>query len=207
METGNLVTIRLGKHVDRQTKRWIATLLLMSLSMTASLGRAEERHYVHRVANSALRNTAGERIGSVLFVQKASDTVLVRVRVNGLSPGIHGFHIHAIGQCEPPDFTSAGEHFNPTAENHPNHAGDLAALFVNGDGTASTIFKTDRFTIDQLFDADGAAVIVHAYPDNYAHIPERYTSTLSGAPGPDAATLADGDSGTRVACGVLSPLF
>ena len=68
---------------------------------------------------------------------------------------------------------------------------------VNADGKAKAKFKTDRFRVADLFDADGSAVIIHANPDNYANIPTRYVAT------PDTATLATGDAGARIACGVV----
>ena len=78
---------------------------------------------------------------------------------------------------------------------------NLITVTMNKDGTASTRFSDDRFSANDLFDADGSAVIVHAGPDNYGNIPTRYSA--AGVPGPDAATLATGDSGARLACGVI----
>jgi Cu-Zn family superoxide dismutase len=79
----------------------------------------------------------------------------------------------------------------------------MPPLLVQRDGKARLAFQTDRFSVGDLFDADGSAVIVHAAPDNLAHIPPRYVSSTTGEPGPDAATLATGDAGARVACGVI----
>ena len=76
-------------------------------------------------------------------------------------------------------------------------------LFLD-DGTAQLQFATGNFTVAELFDADGTAVIVHALPDNFANIPARYQSTTEGTFGPDSATLATGDAGGRVACGVVA---
>jgi len=134
--------------------------------------------------------------------------VNVRAVVSGLTPGFHGFHIHATGTCDPSipagqtsPFTSAGGHFNPTGATHGSHAGDQPVLLVNADGTATARFATDRFGVESLFDADGSAFIVHAAPDNYANIASRYSA--AGVPGPDAATLTTGDAGARVFCGVI----
>jgi Cu-Zn family superoxide dismutase len=74
----------------------------------------------------------------------------------------------------------------------------MPVLKVMRNGEARVEFFTDTFKLSDLFDADGSAVIVHAAPDNYAHIPSRYTPTP-----PDATTLATGDAGARVACGVV----
>jgi Cu-Zn family superoxide dismutase len=74
----------------------------------------------------------------------------------------------------------------------------MPVLQVNPDGTGEARFTIASFQVSQLFDADGSALIVHAAADNYANIPQRYSAT-----GPDATTLATGDSGGRVACGVI----
>jgi Cu-Zn family superoxide dismutase len=71
----------------------------------------------------------------------------------------------------------------------------MTSLYIQADGTGTLRFETDRFTVADLFDADGAAVMIHALPDNFANIPTRYV------PEPDAMTLNTGDAGGRVACG------
>ncbi len=126
--------------------------------------------------------------------------VKVDIAVNNLAPGFHGFHVHSIGQCDAgTGFTSAGGHYNPSGAQHPHHAADFPLLLVEQDGVGEAHFYTDRFKVQDLFDADGSALIIHAGPDNYANIPTRY------APGgPDAATLGTGDAGGRAACGVVA---
>lgn len=156
----------------------------------------------HSRAQARLRDQSGAPVGQVRFTQLA-DAVQVSATVQGLPPGFHGFHIHETGRCVPP-FTSAGGHFNPTGAPHGEHAGDMPVLLVNSDGTGSLSFVTDRFTIHALDDADGSAVIVHENADNYANIPERYHSHTENVFGPDSATLATGDAGARLACGVVN---
>jgi Cu-Zn family superoxide dismutase len=151
----------------------------------------------NKQAEARLVNAAGNQIG-VVHLKEKGGVVQVDGRVRGLPAGFHGFHVHAIGSCVGPAFTSAGGHLNPGGASHPSHAGDMPVLLVNADGTASASFESDRFGVADLFDADGAAVIVHANPDNYANIPtDRYD------PDPDATTLATGDAGGRLACGVI----
>ncbi len=151
-----------------------------------------------QTASAELRNAQGERVGNATLTQGA-EGVSIAVEVSKLPPGPHGFHVHAVGKCEPPGFASAGGHFNPGGRNHPEHAGDLPALLVNPDGRGAMTFVTARFKLDGLFDADGSALIVHASPDNYANIPkDRYR------PDPDATTLGTGDAGGRIACGVIT---
>jgi superoxide dismutase, Cu-Zn family len=157
-----------------------------------------------RTASATLRNAAGDRIGQVFFKEKRRDgSVMVFGRAEDLPPGFHGFHVHAVGQCVPP-FTTAGGHYNPDGATHRDHAGDMPSLLINEDGEGFVAFATDRFSISELRDADGSAVIVHELADNYANIPTRYRSPDSPPQGgPDAATLSTGDAGSRQACGVV----
>jgi len=155
-------------------------------------GRADAQ-----TARADLRDAQGQSVGTVTFTQ-GQEGVHVSVRAAKLPPGYHGFHVHAVGKCEGPAFTSAGGHFNPAGRNHPEHAGDLPALLVNADGSGWMTFHTVRFKLNDLFDADGSALIIHGAPDNYAHIPDRYR------PAPDSGTLGTGDAGARIACGVIT---
>jgi superoxide dismutase, Cu-Zn family len=154
-------------------------------------------HHGRSVAAVTLRTADGDAVGRVwMHERRRSGTVTVMARVRGLTPGFHGFHVHTAGRCEPPGFTSAGGHLNPDGSEHGDHAGDLPSLLVNADGTGILATATDRFSLADLRDADGSAVMVHSGRDNFANIPPRYG-------GPDAGTLDTGDSGTRVACGVV----
>lgn len=143
-------------------------------------------------------------------------TITVQTSEPGkLSPGPHGLHIHSVGRCEansvgpdggaPGDFLSAGPHFQPGGPTaHPGHAGDLSSLQVRPDGTAMLVTTTSAFTREQLLAEPGTAIIIHGGADNFANIPpDRYQQT-NGAPAPDETTLAAGDAGKRVACGVIS---
>ena len=154
-----------------------------------------------RRATATLRDASGQKVGMVVFKERHGK-VDVSVEVSGIAPEFHGFHVHAVGQCVPP-FTSAGGHFNPAGAPHGEHAGDMPSLLVNEDGTAELQFETDRFSVDDLFDADGSAVMIHAGRDNFANIPTRYHSHSYDTFGPDADTLATGDAGARAACGVV----
>ncbi len=161
-------------------------------------------HHRGGVERVALRGVDGARIGWATLREKHGH-VQVDVMAQGLTPGFHGFHVHGTGLCEAdaPDgpFTTAGGHYAGDSPEHGDHSGDLPPLLVIDDGRAWSSFVTDRFTLDELRDDDGSAVMVHSGRDNFANIPDRYTS--GGVPGPDATTLATGDAGTRVACGVI----
>lgn len=160
------------------------------------------------VAEAELANPQGTTIGTVAFSVDGT-VVTVTAQVEGLPAGFKGFHIHAIGKCEPNsanptdpskvgDFLSAGGHLGAAAGPHPGHQGDLTSMEVRTDGSAELMTTTDAFDLAAVLDADGSAVMVHAGPDNFGNIPTRY------APGgPDADTQATGDSGDRVACGVV----
>jgi superoxide dismutase, Cu-Zn family len=156
-----------------------------------------------------LTDADGREVGRVV-VEDAEGGTRVQVEVSGLEPGFHGFHVHEVGACEPdsaaPDdpsrtgaFLSAGGHLGGTDGDHGSHAGDLPSLLVAGDGSAMLSVTTDGFAPADLADDDGSAFMVHAGPDNSANVPERYASG-----GPDEETLRTGDSGGRVACGVLT---
>jgi superoxide dismutase, Cu-Zn family len=163
----------------------------------ADRGGKDDRGKRGRVAVAQLADPAGEKVGRVWLVERPHRGVVgVVAHVRGLEPGFHGFHIHTTGRCDPPAFTTAGGHLNTSGAAHGGHAGDLPSLLVTADGEATLGTVTDRFTLADLHDADGSAVMVHSGPDNFANIPSRYG-------GPDPETLATGDSGSRVACGVV----
>jgi superoxide dismutase, Cu-Zn family len=165
----------------------------------------DDRGRSGRFATATLRDAAGERVGTVFFKQRGRDgTVLVFGRARDLPAGFHGFHVHTTGLCDAPGFTTAGGHYNPEGSTHRDHAGDMPSLLINSDGEGYIGFATDRFTISELVADDGSAVIVHAAADNFANIPDRYRSPASPPQGgPDPETLATGDAGSRLACGVV----
>lgn len=142
-------------------------------------------------------------------------TITVETTQSGvLEPGFHGLHVHSVGTCEadsvaptggaPGDFNSAGGHFQVSGHSGHPASGDLTSLQVREDGSAMLVTTTDAFTSEDLLDGAGTSIIIHANADNFANIPpERYTQ-IDGAPGPDETTMATGDAGSRVACGVIS---
>jgi Cu-Zn family superoxide dismutase len=119
----------------------------------------------------------------------------VRVQAAGLAPGHYGVHLHAVGRCQGPGFVSAGAHWNPTGRQHGrlnpqgHHLGDLDNLDVDESGAGRLEFRITGAPISGahgMFDADGVAVVIHANPDDYLTDPS-------------------GNSGARIACGVLAP--
>jgi superoxide dismutase, Cu-Zn family len=129
-------------------------------------------------------------------LEEEGEGVRISVRITGLQPNsVHGFHVHERGQCDPPDFQSAGGHFAPGGRQHGfenpagPHAGDLPNIRANGQGVADTSFVAPglRLTGDAaaaLLREGGTALMVHAGPDDYRTDPA-------------------GDSGARIACGVI----
>lgn len=146
-------------------------------------------------ARADLVNAQGQPVGDVTFTEEGGK-VVVEGKVRGLPPGFHGFHVHAVGTCEPP-FTSAGGHLTAGAQDHPTHAGDQPVVMVLADGTGETRFVTDRYKLADILPPDGSAVIVHAGADNYANVPTRYAGSI------DQMTKDTGDAGGRLACGVI----
>ncbi|QDI91021.1 hypothetical protein EPH95_07360 [Salicibibacter halophilus] len=148
-----------------------------------------------------------ESIGTVSFYETDGNT-RISAEVENLDQGFHGFHIHEEGVCEPDaeegPFETAEGHYAPEDNDHGEHAGDLPPLYVKEDGTADMSVEVDRFDPDELVEEE-TAMIVHEDPDNFANIPDRYTSDEQdeGDSGPDEDTLDTGDAGDRAACAVI----
>jgi superoxide dismutase, Cu-Zn family len=152
--------------------RTTGLILLLALSIAALAGAGEARA---QVAEGELIDAEGAVIGEVTLSQMARG-VHIMAQASGLPPGVHGFHIHAVGICEPP-FESAGGHFNPTDEEHGwnnpqgHHSGDLPNVHVQEDGVLAIEYLTDAVTLGEgettLFDADGSSIVVHADADDY----------------------------------------
>ena len=143
---------------------------------------------------TALLGPAGETLGQATVTQEA-DGARVSATLNGLPPGTYALHLHAIGKCEAPGFTSAGGHFNPGAKQHGHlnpageHAGDLPNIEVGADRRGRLDAERPGLRLvdgaTPLIDADGAAIVLHAAPDDYKTDPS-------------------GNAGARIACGVLA---
>lgn len=185
-----------------------AGALVLAVGLIQGPGPADAQ--VPGVAAATVLDADGAELGSVVLFSEPQQALLVHADLEGLTPGFHGFHIHAESACDPDaeggPFTTAGGHLghdDPDETPHGAHAGDLPALLVNADGTARQELLTDRFTLE---DVVGRSVIVHAEPDSFAHVPDRYASDAEGAPerGADAATRTTGDAGARIACGEIT---
>lgn len=186
--------------------KWtLMAILALAASLSVSGAVSVTAQGEMQVAASAqLVDTAGNPVGTVRFVDEQEyGTTAVIVQAQNLTPGFHGFHVHETSQCDPagdPPFGSAGGHLTLTGAAHPSHEGDFPVLLVMQDGTAAMSFRTDRFTVADLLDADGSAIVVHSGPDNYANIPADY---LQEGEQLLESTTGSGDSGDRVACGAV----
>ena len=166
------------------------TIAIAATALAAAVAPAAD------MAGADIVGTEGAAIGKATFEQTPTG-VLVSVEVTGLPPGGHGIHLHSVGACTP-DFKASKGHINPDKVKHglrnpegPDN-GDLPNLYVAADGSARAEFFTTRVTVSggnmpALLDEDGAAVIIHAQPDDHM------TQPIGGA-------------GGRIACGVIGKM-
>jgi Cu-Zn family superoxide dismutase len=171
-----------------------AVLACHSISTTTPSG-------VLRRASATLVDAAGVTVGTVRLTEAVVDSggplggVVMSGTLSGLTPGLHGLHVHAVGKCDATGaFATAGAHVNPDAHKHGlestdgPHAGDLPNVIVAESGIAGVAARSVRVTLGEgatsLFDADGSALVLHASAD-------------------DQRTDPSGGSGARIACGVV----
>lgn len=145
------------------------------------------------VAGATLKDANGRVVGSAVFLQEDVG-VRILLDLKGFASGIKGVHIHEVGRCDAPTFDSAGAHFNPKRAEHGTenprgpHAGDLPNITVEAAGQGHLEVTNTRVTLkpgsDSLLDGRGTSLVVHEGPD-------------------DMRTDPAGNSGRRIACGVI----
>jgi superoxide dismutase, Cu-Zn family len=161
---------------------------LSACTAAVAMGAAAASAQDAAVATAEMQNRDGQVVGQVQL-QETAHGLIVKSEFTALPEGVLGFHIHAVGECEPP-FQSAGGHFNPDGHQHgmenPQgmHAGDLPNIHVPASGELTVENFVMGLTLDDVLDEDGASMMVHAGPDDYATDPA-------------------GDAGDRIACGVI----
>lgn len=165
------------------------TVCALTLGACTTIDRDEAPRVL---ARAALADANGRSVGSAT-IEQTGLIVHLKATVEGLSPGEHGIHLHTAGKCEAPSFATAGGHLNPSAHQHGTlnaagpHLGDLPNIAVSASWTGSLdvpLKGSSAEVLAQVLDADGTAVVVHAGPDDYKTDPA-------------------GNSGGRIACGVL----
>ena len=143
---------------------------------------------------ATVRTVDGVVLGD-LTLRSTGTGVRITGTLSSVPAGVHGIHVHAVGKCEPSAFSTAGSHLNPTNAHHGlenpagPHAGDLPNISVGSDGRVDVDLTDPRVTLDAsaaggLFDTDGSAIVIHAAAD-------------------DQKTDPAGNSGARIACGVI----
>lgn len=167
-------------------------LLPSAFAALALAGCTTSDSRVTTLGTATLNAADGKAVGSVVITRRGTETI-VSVNMTGTAGVTHGMHLHAVGKCEAP-FASAGPHLNPGGHQHGKdnpqgaHLGDLPniTLDASGRGSAQASLELDSAAIDAvLFDADGTAVVLHASADDYRTDPS-------------------GNSGARIACGMLT---
>ena len=147
-----------------------------------------------RLGSAALSLASGQPVGTAQVI-RTGNAVTLAVALTGIAPGEHGIHLHTTGACRGPDFSSAGGHLNPLGRKHGalamqgKHAGDLPNVTIQPGGSGAMTAELSGAPDEVrawLFDGDGTAIVVHADPDDYETDPS-------------------GNSGARIACGVIRP--
>ena len=166
-------------------------LRVMGAVLAATLGLCALARAQQIAATAALRPTAGNTTAGTVTFTQTGDKLAINANVSGLAPGPHGFHIHEKGDCSAADAMSAGGHFNPGGKPHgdpaspDHHAGDLPQLMADANGNATLSADLSGITLgDGANDIVGKALVVHKDADDFK-------------------TQPAGNSGARIACGVI----
>jgi len=172
-------------------RAWLIALTFLSLLGFTAQAQTEEKSSAPLKAVAVLHPTGSNKVSGTVTFTEVADGVQVQAELTGLTPGNHGFHVHEFGDCSAADASSAGAHFNPTNKPHAGpddterHVGDMgnAEADASGKATLEYVYHQISLTNDQQ-SAIGRSVVVHAKAD-------------------DLKTQPSGDSGARIACGVI----
>ena len=169
----------------------LVVLTFLSFPGFIAQAQPEEKSSAPLKAIAVLHPTAGNKLSGTVTFAEVADGVQVRAEITGLAPGNHGFHVHEFGDCSAADASSAGAHFNPTNKPHAGpdaperHVGDMGNVEADASGKATLEYLDHQISLtnDQQ-SAIGRSVIMHAKAD-------------------DLKSQPAGDSGARIACGVI----
>ena len=169
----------------------VFAVVALVLTVSGTMAGAEQ---VRKAAKAQIKDAKGQVVGTASF-KAAKGGVALSVKAMNLSPGVHAIHVHDVGKCEAPGFTTAGPHFNPEHKQHGmmnpagHHAGDMPNFTIakNGKGTFKTTLQGVTLggsDANSLFHSGGTAVVIHEKEDDMKSDPA-------------------GNAGARLACGVI----
>jgi Cu-Zn family superoxide dismutase len=174
---------------------YVSVIALLSFACTPNSPSVDaQRARLEDGARVELRDAHGKTVGKLTVAPHSNGGVRFTGRLTDLPPGVHGIHIHEFGKCDPPDFKSAGAHFNPSGKQHGEfnpqgkHAGDMGNVRVDASGSAEISLMNERVTLESqpnsLLKPGGTSLVLHANAD-------------------DQMTDPSGNSGDRIACGII----
>lgn len=165
----------------------LLSVLLINYSIAAKNAKMPE-------AEADVTSATNKNINAVVLFKDTDDGLKITAHATGLTPNsTHGFHIHQMGKCDGPDYKSAGDHFNPTKMKHgapqseKSHMGDMGNLKADAKGEAHMEMVLSKADAKELKEISGKSVLIHEKADDYKSQPA-------------------GDSGARIACGVIKML-